>query len=228
MSARKRRVARKINQLLRMDDTRSPVPEPTPLDVRPDTVMAKPMPINALWDAIGVYCEAVIDDELAACGIGEKVDPRMRIGAAKRLIGLIGGRTDHDEPAYPANRLHKDAHRTPAVAQPVADEHQIIAAFLERTGQYVTNDASRKAAIAEALEDIAKHVDAIAEDERHTHCTPGLVGEFVELAAEIRSRAALCQPAEEKTTDCSGNPQCCPQNEGYGCNCSALAAKDKP
>lgn len=95
------------------------VPEPTPLDIPLDAVMAKHVPINALWDAIGVYCEAVIDDELAACGIGEKVDPRMRIGAAKRLIGLIGDRTDHDAPAYPANRLHKDAHRTPT---PPAEE----------------------------------------------------------------------------------------------------------
>ncbi len=101
-------------------------PEPTPSDVRPDTVMAKPMPVNALWDAIGVYCEAVIDDELAACGIGDKVDPRMRIGAAKRLIDLIGDRTDHDAPFYPANRLHEDAHRTPAVAQPVPAHYQAV------------------------------------------------------------------------------------------------------
>ena len=32
------------------------------------------------------------------------------------------------------------------------DEHKVIAAFLERTGQYVTNDASRQAAIAEGVE----------------------------------------------------------------------------
>lgn len=33
----------------------------------------------------------------------------------------------------------------------VLDEQKIIAAFLERTGQYVTNDATREAAIAEAV-----------------------------------------------------------------------------
>ncbi|MCS4508924.1 hypothetical protein [Xylophilus ampelinus] len=41
------------------------------------------------------------------------------------------------------------------VAQVLRDqkqaEHQIIEAFLERTGQYVTNDATRKAAIADAV-----------------------------------------------------------------------------
>ncbi|EJN06443.1 hypothetical protein [Herbaspirillum sp. YR522] len=111
--------------------TAGAVPDPTPPDVRPDTVMAKPMPINALWDAIGVYCEAVIDDELAVCGIGDKVDPRMRIGAAKRLIDLIGDRTDHDSPVLPSNRLHKDAHLSPAVTQPVADERALAISYRE-------------------------------------------------------------------------------------------------
>lgn len=120
-------------------------PEPTPPDVRPDTVMAKPIPVNALWDAIGVYCEAVIDDELAACGIGEKVDPRMRIGAAKRLIGLIGDRTDHDEPAYPANRLHNDAHRTPAVAQPTIKDGLTVAVAQPVARQFPTKPHLRGA-----------------------------------------------------------------------------------
>ncbi|MBW9334540.1 hypothetical protein FEE59_13560 [Herbaspirillum sp. RU 5E] len=173
-----------------------PVPEPTSPDIRPDTVMAKPMPVNALWGAIGVYCEAVIDDELAACGIGDKVDPRMRIGAAKRLIGLIGDRTDHDEPAYPANRLHKDAHRTPAVAQPVdgfktqptAEQvatvrERLEAAGLQKVAQPV---ADEREALKQALRDLrAAFVVAVGDKSPFAKIALGKVDD------------ALGQPAEE-------------------------------
>lgn len=41
-------------------------------------------------------------------------------------------------------------YRTLYSADPAVTRHHIIADFLERTGQYVTNDASREAALAEA------------------------------------------------------------------------------
>lgn len=54
----------------------------------------------------------------------------------------------------------------------------------------------------------------------HYPCKPDVFAATYEPA-----RATLSQPAEAKPTDCSGDPQCCPQNEGYGCDCSALAAE---
>jgi len=86
---------------------------------------------------------------------------------------------------------------SPAVAQPVADERAVLT--------------------ESEIMDIARE----CEDE---YCFPINHKQF---ARKLLARAALCQPAEEaRPSDCSRDPNCCPQNEGHGCQCSALPAKD--
>lgn len=98
---------------------------------------------------------------------------------------------------------------SPAVVQPVADER--VRAY----GIYRTNPEENEG--KEFFYYAMWHNDTIPGD-----------GERV-VPGYFTPDRAVPQPAEgTRPADCSGDPQCCPENEGHGCQCSALAEKDKP
>jgi hypothetical protein len=86
-----------------------------------DTRQLGNLSVNDLWDAIGVYCDTVIDYELGNCGIGERISYPTFIAAAKRLESKIGKRTDLDK-ITPTTRLYKHC----AAAQSPSDVSHVL------------------------------------------------------------------------------------------------------
>lgn len=75
---------------------------------------------------------------------------------------------------------HELRERVMASATPAIDAEAIKAEFLERTGQYLTNDASREACIAEAVtaerEACAKLCEGMHEEDRPHHYADAIRG----------------------------------------------------
>lgn len=133
----------------------------------------------------------------------------------------------------------KIAVASPAVAQPVADERENIilrrllmqrVASLPYCDDGEMQDSSKWPHI-DFKRDSAEDIEAkLVERARIALAIESQAGPMTQYRALVSpeedaaiDRAALGQPA-----DCSGDPQCCPLNEGHGCHCSPLATQDKP
>ncbi|WP_343724882.1 Lar family restriction alleviation protein [Herbaspirillum huttiense] len=141
------------------------------------------------------------------------------------------------------------AQPSPAVAPPVASENcphcDGTGDVHDQTGQWLGTcwpcaDANLLAALGETAKGCPRFESSLPQpslfeghfstahltqqqDELFSLLSPDSVLRLVHLARAVPQPADGTRPA-----DCSGDPQCCPQNEGHGCQCSALAAKDKP
>jgi hypothetical protein len=114
------------------------------------------------------------------------------------------------------------AETPPATGAIDAREQEIIARFLERTGQYVTNDASREAAIAEAVQ---KATDTRGEDS-----TGAMVSAYFGTPASAAVDRIFGASREQECWACNGSKTVATSSNGSGlidAPCEACASPEE-
>ncbi|MBN9356185.1 MAG: hypothetical protein J0I15_07040 [Herbaspirillum huttiense] len=215
-----------------------------------DSIVLRALPAGPVpegWKLVPV--EPTFEMMVAAVAADKEYQKRMGLTDAFQ----VGG---YDHYVAMLDAAPQPTAPSPAVAQPVAADVIEIAARIFNFKPWKMDEQNKGLYRQFAAEIRAMGVAQPVADEREAY-EQWVAGKYEDefdwfdiwQAGASHARAALCQPStqlsgntgelnligdalqpaeEARPTDCTRDPQCCPQNEGYGCQCSALAAKDKP